>query len=102
MSWKKNPIEFLGNASFKFDLIDVKYEFSGLGNKFHDLPLNAKFLIEGLSVSLKQNNDHPINYYQRTSILFSEELSKPVELMTDFSINDIHNDDVVDHDHKMF
>ena len=71
-----------------------------MGNKFHDLPLNAKFLIEGLSVSLKQNNDHPINYYQRTSILFSEELSKPVELMTDFSINDIHGD-VVDYDHKV-
>jgi hypothetical protein len=66
----------------------------------HDLPLNAKFLIDGLSVSLKQNNDHPINYHQRTSILFSEELPKPVELIMDFSINDIHGD-VVDHHHKV-
>jgi len=40
---KKTPIEFLGSASFKLDLIDVKYEFLGLDNKFHDLPLNAKF-----------------------------------------------------------
>ena len=39
-------------------LIDVKYEFSGLDNKFHDLPLNAKFLIDGISILLKQNHDH--------------------------------------------
>ena len=78
---KKTLIEFLGSASFKLDLIDVKYEFSGLDNKFHDLPLNSKFLIDGLSISLKQNHDHPINYHCHTSMLFSEELPKPVELI---------------------
>ncbi|CAG8485249.1 13696_t:CDS:2 [Funneliformis caledonium] len=94
---KKTPVEFLGSVKFKVDLIDIKYEFSGLDHsKSHELPLFAQLSFQGLSISLKQDI-HSINNH-RGSILFLEEIPKPIKLKMGFSIDDIYGD-LVDKNH---
>ncbi|CAI2176329.1 12348_t:CDS:2 [Funneliformis geosporum] len=97
---KKTPVEFFGSANFKVDLIDIKYEFSGLDNsKSHKLPLTAQLSLNGFSISLKQDDIHSI-YNQRRSILFIEEIPKPIKLRMNFSIDDIYGD-LVDNNHNV-
>ncbi|GBB96916.1 hypothetical protein RclHR1_02870014 [Rhizophagus clarus] len=98
---KKSPIEYFGSANLKLNLINVKYQFSDLENiKYNELPLNFQLLIKGLSTSLKQNNGNSFNR-QRNSILFSEDVPKPIELIMDFSVDDIRSD-LVDKNNKFF
>lgn len=98
---KKSPIEYFRSANLKFNLINIRYEFSNLENiKNNDLSLNFQLLIKGLSTSLKQNNGDSFNS-QRNSILFSEDIPKPIELIMDFSVDDIRGD-LMENNHKPF
>ncbi|PKY18101.1 hypothetical protein RhiirB3_490113, partial [Rhizophagus irregularis] len=98
---KKSPIEYFGNAILKFNLINIKYEFSDLENINHnDLSLDFQLLIKGLSTSLKQNNGDSFNSH-RNSIIFSEDIPKPIELIMDFSVDDIRGD-LIENNDKTF
>ncbi|CAG8485217.1 13694_t:CDS:2 [Funneliformis caledonium] len=81
------------SANLMVDLIDIKYEFSGLED-----PLTVRSSFEGLFVSLKQNNIHSLEN-QRRSTLFTEEIPIPLKSI-EFSVDHIHGD-LVDHQHNI-
>ncbi|CAI2180465.1 10681_t:CDS:2 [Funneliformis geosporum] len=80
------------SMNLKVNLIDIKYEFSGLDNQRS--PLTARSSIEEFSVSLKQNNIiHLLNNQQRST----EEII-PIKSI-EFSVDHIHGN-LVDHHHN--